>query len=468
MERRRLPILMMMCMYTLTLLSCIKEKFIISDNNPGANNTTEVTFALTLPGLSQNISTYAITDNEENKISTIDVLVFLVSGSTETFSYKVAGRNIRPLTANSSQFQVTLQTNENNNYRLVVIANARDVVNATPITASDAKATVLNKLVINKPGVWNTTSATDYSPLPMWGESSALKINNSLTGTVPVDMLRSQARVDVVVAPTLAPVFRMTSVSVYNSSSNGRIAPAAGNYSPGSGQGQGKVTAPSMPASPAINSTPLVYTTTSMSSLQEIYLFEKTKAASAGASGAVALIIGGKYNGSNTETYYKVEFLSNTATPVPLHLLRNHKYVFTIKTVDGDGYATKEAALNARPSNMQTTLTTINLNDMPIVYFDEHYYLALETDLVNYITDQGGGQFYKIITDAPGGWTWISSDPSWLSMNPYNDGANITVMINQGNPATPRHGTLTITAGKIRARIKVYQGYGTNPLPNIP
>ncbi|MGJ1321045.1 hypothetical protein ACR776_20965, partial [Sphingobacterium spiritivorum] len=124
MERRRLPILMIMCMYTLTLLSCIKEKFIISDNNPGANNTTEFTFALTLPGLSQNISTYAITDNEENKISTIDVLVFLVSGSTETFSYRVAGRNIRPLTANSSQFQVTLQTNENNNYRLVVIANA--------------------------------------------------------------------------------------------------------------------------------------------------------------------------------------------------------------------------------------------------------------------------------------------------------------------------------------------------------
>lgn len=108
---------------------------------------------------------------------------------------------------------------------------------------------------------------------------------------------------------------------------------------------------------------------------------------------------------------------------------------------------------------------------MPVIYFDEHYYLAMETDLVNYPTNQAKGQFYKIKTDFPGGWTWTSDQPSWLSMNPYNngtsDGANISVEINQGNPV-PRYGILTITAGKIRARIKVYQGYGTNPLPIIP
>ncbi|EEI91754.1 hypothetical protein HMPREF0765_2651 [Sphingobacterium spiritivorum ATCC 33300] len=72
MERIRLPILLIMCIYTVTLISCIKEKTIIDDTLPEAGNTTEVTFAVSMPGLSQNISTYAITDNEENKVSTIE------------------------------------------------------------------------------------------------------------------------------------------------------------------------------------------------------------------------------------------------------------------------------------------------------------------------------------------------------------------------------------------------------------
>ncbi|MGJ1265557.1 FimB/Mfa2 family fimbrial subunit [Sphingobacterium spiritivorum] len=468
MERIRLPILLMMCMFTLTLISCIKEKPIIDDTLPDPGNTTEVTFAVSMPGLSQNISTYAISDNEENKVSTVDVLVFeVVNANTENFVYRMRGRNIRPLTANSIQFQVTMQTHATKLYRFVVIANARTEVDAMnyPTSGTDAlKANILSKLIFSNTGIWNTSSPTDYRVFPMWGESPNPYTVNTNLGTISLNLLRSLARVDVNVEPTLASVFRMTSISVYNSNANGRIAPIAGNYS----VNDMKVTAPSMPSSIQINSTPLVYNSPDWLKFEkEIYLFEKAAATSANASNAISLIIGGRYDGG-AETFYKLEFLSATATPAPLPVLRNHKYVFNITNVSGDGYPTKAAALSSKPSNMQATITTINLSDMPIVYFDEHYYLALETDLVNYITDQAGGQFYKLKTDFPGGWTWTSDQPSWLSMNPYNDGANIIVLINPGTPATPRHGTLTITAGKIRARIKVYQGYGSNPLPNIP
>ncbi|QQS97091.1 FimB/Mfa2 family fimbrial subunit [Sphingobacterium spiritivorum] len=470
MKRIRLPILLIMCIYTVTLISCIKEKTIIDDTLPEAGNTTEVTFAVSMPGLSQNISTYAITDNEENKVSTIDVLVFEMSGGNEKYAYRVAGRNIRPLTANSIRFQATVQTDNTKKYRLVAIANARAAVNSNSIdyTVGTAKASILDKLLIDKPGVWNTTSSADYSPLPMWGESLPdLSITGS-TGTIALNMLRSQARVDVKVEPTLAPVFRMTSISVYNSNANGRIAPEASRYN----VGEKKVTSPSIPTTLQTNSTPLVYNISNpLKSEQEIYLFEKA-AASAGVSGALSLIIGGHYDGSSTETYYKLEFLSAAATPVPLAVLRNHKYVFNIKEVSGEGYLTKAAALSGKPSNIQGSVVTINLGDMPVIYFDEHYYLAMQTDLVNFMTSQGTGQFYKIKTDFPGGWTWESDQPSWLSMNPHinggNEGANIIVGLLPGIGDNPRHGILTITAGKIRARIKVYQGYGTNPLPDIP
>ncbi|EFK59257.1 FimB/Mfa2 family fimbrial subunit [Sphingobacterium spiritivorum] len=473
MERIRLPILLIMCIYTVTLISCIKEKTIIDDTNTETNGTKEVSFTASMPGLSQNISTYAISDNEENKVTTIDILVFEMTGSTEKYAYRVAGRNIRPLTANSIQFQATLQAHATKKYRLVAIANARTTVNAASYTVGALKSDILKNLVINKPGVWNTTSSADYSPLPMSGESEPNLSINSNTGSITLNMIRIQARVDVIVEPTLITRFQMTSISVYNSNSNARIAPSATT----TGSNGPIVTAPSLPASPQINSSPLVYIPdpvtppNTVNSRQQIYLFEKNAAASAGASGALSLIIGGYYDGSSTETYYKLEFLSKEAAPIPLAVLRNHKYEFKIKEVSGAGYPTKEAALTGKPSNIQGSVVTLNLSDMPIIYFDEHYYLAMETDLVNYPTNQAKGQFYKIKTDFPGGWTWTSDQPSWLSMNPYNngtsDGANISVEINQGNPV-PRHGILTITAGKIRARIKVYQGYGTNPLPIIP
>lgn len=472
MERIRLPILLMMCIYTATLISCIKEKTIIDDTPPDSGNTTEVTFAVSMPGLSQNISTYAISDNEENKVSTVDVLVFeVVNANTENFVYRMRGRNIRPLTANSIQFQVTMQTHATKLYRFVVIANARTEVDAInyPTSGTDAlKASILSKLIFSNTGIWNTSSPTDYKVFPMWGESPNPYTVNTNLGTISLNLLRSLARVDVNVEPTLAPIFRMTSISVYNSNANGRIAPEASKYN----VGEKKVTAPSIPSSLQTNSTPLVYNISNpLKSEQEIYLFEKTASSSAGVSGALSLIIGGHYKGSSTETYYKLEFLSSAATPVPLAVLRNHKYAFKIREVSGEGYLTKEAALSGKPSNIQGSVVTLNLGDMPVIYFDEHYYLAMETDLVNYPTNQAKGQFYKIKTDFPGGWTWTSDQPSWLSMNPYNngtsDGANISVEINQGNPV-PRYGILTITAGKIRARIKVYQGYGTNPLPIIP
>ncbi|EEI91755.1 hypothetical protein HMPREF0765_2652, partial [Sphingobacterium spiritivorum ATCC 33300] len=109
-----------------------------------------------------------------------------MSGGNEKYAYRVAGRNIRPLTANSIRFQATVQTDNTKKYRLVAIANARAAVNSNSIdyTVGTAKASILDKLLINKPGVWNTTSSADYSPLPMWGESLPdLSITGS-TGTI--------------------------------------------------------------------------------------------------------------------------------------------------------------------------------------------------------------------------------------------------------------------------------------------
>jgi len=464
MEKIRLLILLVLCSYMVTLLSCGKEKNIV-DIKPLPQNTTDVTFVVALPGLSQNIGTYAITDNEENTLKTVDVLVFKVVGTSETLVYRAKGREIKPLGIGSSQFQVTLIPHSTEKYRFVVIANSRAEVEAglSGVGVGQTKDNTLTRFLTQKSGIWNTTSNTNYDPLPMWGETTTEVLVNSSTAPMALNLLRSLARVDVQVNPLLLGSFKMKSISVYNTNANGRIAPSASNYN----ALQKKVTAPSFPALLQPNSTPLVYGVANpLKSEQEIYLFEQAAAPSVNATGGISLIIGGNYNGSSTETYYKLMFLSNTPTPAPIPVLRNHKYVFNIKEVSGEGYATKEAAIAAKPSNMQATITTIDMNDMPVVYFDEHYYLAMQTDLVVYPTDAFQNQTYKITTDAPGGWNALSNR-DWILVSKVADGIQM-IVLDSSLSGVPRNGTVTVTAGKIRTRIKVYQGYGSSPLPYIP
>ncbi|EEI90823.1 hypothetical protein HMPREF0765_3583, partial [Sphingobacterium spiritivorum ATCC 33300] len=285
-----------------------------------------------------------------------------------------------------------------------------------------------------------------------------------------LNMLRSQARVDVIVEPTLIMRFRMTSVSIYNSSSNARIAPVAANLDP-SGL---KVTTPSIPASLQINSTPLVYIPDpvnqpfeTVNSIRQIYLFEKAKAASAGASEALSLIIGGHYDGSSTETYYKIELLSATATPAPLDLLRNHHYILKIVEISGEGYATKEAALAARPSNMQTSVLTLDGANQKITYFDEQYYLSMNNTNALFASNIAASVNINIQTNAPG-WThtpngtWFTATKETVRIpNGFGGYSEILDMLVIKAPINTtgfmRQGSVTVTAGKIKVEIDVKQ-----------
>ncbi|OCR29043.1 hypothetical protein AC094_34720 [Bacteroides fragilis] len=64
--------------------------------------------------------------------------------------------------------------------------------------------------------------------------------------------------------------------------------------------------------------------------------------------------MGGKYNGSQKETFYRVD-LTNDQTSETMNILRNHVYQFTIKSVTDDGYDTAELAYKSMPKNIGFT-----------------------------------------------------------------------------------------------------------------
>lgn len=316
---------------------------------PGADEIT-LTFSAKLPSASQGVKTYALSDADENFLKDIDVLVFTDDGSGNMkFRYRSVGKDIMPSMGNTVDIKVTLWRTVVDT-RLVIIANARDVINAFDfeigITTPDD---IQQELVyeIDPLDKW-LADGDDFTPLPMWGQPD--DIEDGINGDVILDditLLRSLARVDVVVDEEAN--FELTEVWVFNSKSNGLIIPEPGKVVGGVAQN------PSLPVGgPTNNSNPLEYQTSGENSVQEIYLFE-ADAQPINDANATALVIGGIYGAGPSTTYYRIDFRdpnnSNTEYPV----LRNRRYLITIAD-----------ALNAGRANAPTAFSSPSVTPLAV------------------------------------------------------------------------------------------------------
>ncbi len=306
----------------LTFISCNKDLHI----DPGISQDSVISYKLKLlvPG---NVVTYAMDDVNESFTSSIDVFAFEVIEGQERFAYHVSGFDLSR-NADEVSFKAKVQRGVQP-FRFVVLANARKEVDALGNIGKGAlKANLLARIVstVAIGEAWNATSTTDFKPIPMWGESELMSVTPSTTEiSGEVSLLRALARIDVQLASNALENFILTSVSLYNSKTSGTVASLA------------------LP-SPLVNNSILTYNLPEgggVSLTAKIYTFE-AGAEPIGSVDATALVIGGKYNGTSTITYYRLDFLNNGGTP--LALLRNNKYIATITEVSGPGSVDEETA----------------------------------------------------------------------------------------------------------------------------
>lgn len=446
-----------MMFYAILLLfvtSCKKDIFqpeaIANDDNRG------VEFVVQLPGLTNVITTYSITDLEENALQTIDILAFKVNNKgtvneTETFGYKVEGTNLTtPATSTpaNKSFRAHLQKDSKVYYRFVVLANVRTKLNSISIAANESKASVLEKMVIEKTGQWNAASSSNYDAFPMWGETEQQIVNDNTTQISSIKLLRSLARIDVFLSGTAWSNFVITSINVINSRSTGLLAPSNANYNATTGT----VTAESVLSPANFNTGALTYTVPSpgRSFQQQIYVFESTKSSLAGSQTAsTELIIAGRYNGSSTITYYKVAFLDASGNALPL--LRNFKYSVNINKVGGAGYTTSDLALRNIPVNMEVVTVPWDDSGMNIMATDGQYILALSSDKIEIGGALGQTTAFTVYTDYPEGW-YAKSLQNWLSVSTVKSGNRYIVtvtaqVISNVGASGPRIGSIFLSTG---------------------
>lgn len=329
-----------------------------------------LTLKLKVPG--QRTVTRGLTDFQENELRHIQVLVFkeLPSGE-EVFDYVAP---MGGLTEVGQLVSVTLRLKRSEGterYRAVVLANATDVINGNVEGYRGvAKKGLLDQYTLDySTGRWDT-DAQNPTPLPMWGETPLVTVDETLsTAVLAVTMLRAVARVDVGVnvqynaegQPTgLADGlshFTLQEVALYRASNKGKVVPEVAHLNESL-----VATRPSLPAdvAPGVSGT-VAYAAQGNLVSREIYLPETLNVGVT--ESKPCLIVKGVYGGQ--VGYYRLDFamrrklVGGTMQVSEFDILRNYRYVFNIVQVNGPGYNTPQEALKATvPGNIQVEVVT--------------------------------------------------------------------------------------------------------------
>ena len=188
------------------------------------------------------------------------------------------------------------------------------------------------------------------SLLPMSGVVSLASVEAG-THNVSVEMLRSIARADVIVQ---ADNFVLVDARIYRANSSIQLIPSESNsidwLNPA-------VTLPSVPSESGltINGTIPVAADEQTNSIEaKLYLPEAFGVEPGDAS--ISIIVGGYYNGSNTLSYYRIDFKGGISGHPYGQILRNHKYIFNIKSVYNQGRNTPELAANNEATDVEAQI----------------------------------------------------------------------------------------------------------------
>ncbi len=364
---------------------------------------------------------------------------------------------------------------------LVLLANSEDILNApggigTTLNNIPSVNRYYNNLMpLITAGVDGklVTGAGASLRIPMWGESTTVTIQAE-GNVVPqtISMLRALARVDVGVgqlsgnegnftwdgldgAGRSIP-FDITSVYVVRPNNFYRLVPDAAKTQSG------------LPSVPTV-ATPLevsdaasfCYTVTGGGITREIYIPE-ADIKSGGIDrhrDRMALVVGGIFDNSGIETFYRVDFGDGEDLD---DVLRNHIYTFSIHGVLVAGEPTVEAAYGSQSINMQVDIHDWDEGFNWNIWFENSKYIAMNRQQLTFSPLPGETVDVRVLTNIVDG---DSPDEGIFSFSLFDD-PNETIVL-----STARPGPYTGPAGYIYTIIPVAVGEYTlrvqNPIANI-
>ena len=447
-----------------SLGSCVKE--VDEARVPKGDEEVVMTLTATVP-VAATPQTRAMTSANEQTLTQVKVLAFNSSNEYLYVRDGVISNNNASGDNGGGSATITFTAKVSaTNVSFVVIANANAEVTTalgSATAGSTLKSAILSNALLSRvlPAgtAWNATTGS-YTAIPMYGETTAAPVSQ-LSATTTVTLTRILARINVSASAIAPATFQLTSVRLYNTNRGGFIAPG---YTPQS--------AWAYLHTPPTTNPPLLYTLagaerTNNILTRSIYTFERPVASS---GTPVVLVVAGKFGGSATDTYYRIDM--KTGSPaVPLSMARNHSYTVDITSIDGIGYATAEEAYSAPALNIAASVQVWNEHDYTGIVYDGHYMLGVnksEFEITYRLRDiTSTDNILTIRTDYPNGWTATvhgdlagTTSASWLTLSDDSGDGNsnsISLLMSETSIYDPRTAYVHIRAGRLVFKVKVTQ-----------
>ena len=480
----------------------------------------DLEFALKVPALETSLR--QLTAEQESQVNSVKVLVFNTqdaAGQTlaeedETFAYvaKMTTTNFTP-DQDGVTHVVCKLTASDKPMRIVCIANYD--VPEDILTMGTAKKTILEhaRMTRNFTEKWPTSG--DKYHIPMWGESDAQPVNkgtrfNSCTKLAygntgqnrnnegVIHLVRALARVDVGVNFEADPSsqtaagdenFKIMSVRVYRYATSMYVAGTQATAFNFDGGRRNAIPHTPEGVQAAKDKDPLVFTATTDEDakgyIRNIYIPEienKTKTKNE----RICLVVGGEYNKSGKQTYYRVDFMrtetnaSGEEITEQLDILRNYRYRFNITKIAGPGTDTPEEALTTEHVNIAYDCLVWDDGKVDKIVYDGQYYLAVSKDKFDFGRSEGDEPFtvrtnweggYKFVNEKgeelpkskeeaedKGMWYYLSDpkDPTFVKDQNFDE--KVFVLENKTSAdRSAAEGSIFVQAGRIKWPLKINQ-----------
>lgn len=425
----------------------------------GTQDVEEIQVKLTIrvPASAGYVKTRGVASetDHESVINEIQILIF----EEGKYKYRVAGTSISS-NADNATFTAKLKTSEISS-KLVVLANSTDAVIANEPTANDTEDVVRKKIIREFDNITTLFPMSGSYDLPQ-GLNPA-KINN----ITDIKMIRSVARVDV--KATEVTNFKLTGVKAYRANSHIQITTNETDT--------GEITTASVPdvSKRNVNSQMFPVADEDLNEFAaKLYLPETdSPAESEQVSGATCIVIEGYYNGSTKPTYYRIDFAPDDKGTEFGKVIRNHRYVFNIKSVLSPGWENPDEAANNPSSHLQVVVQAWDDNTTDMYFDGEHHFgvsareitvshkanstgvINVSTDLPDYTLQWADAQ------GTPDGVEVQSLANDYFKVEKQQNGNQLLITALQINPdkETPRVRNFVITANRWRVSVTIQQKY---------
>lgn len=349
-------------------LICILFASCASDDSRPAQTPRQVNVALTvtLPE-PENVHSLArsYTDSE---IRNVDVLVFDEDGKFME-RVKVDGGELTP---SGTEISFSIRLDATSKRRVIhLVTNGRtpdgvtDRLNFGDVTPAMLESVAMLAL---KTSTFTGTLVDNVMPLIMWGRVELPTGINIVTNADNVKLLRAvacvQVKKGVVDATNGLNDFTVQSITVNKGADCGYLTPT--NYS---------TTVTPVTGRPLSGSTLNYANGWSDGETPSLYIYERNCTS----GDYMGVIIKAMYKGK--EGYYKVVMVDNGGTP--LNVVRNHRYIITVVSVNGPGYASVTDAINFAPSNALKVELTDEDSDFPCIVADAQHRMTMSNNVFN-------------------------------------------------------------------------------------